>query len=198
MSEKDRVPEVTRYLLKKHNCKYYNFYNWREPPVVQLCKHCNTEVNLNSPKPTWDNLCLCCDEVAAETLHQIIGYVVDAEKGVHDHYASVEDNIVSVANLDAFVVKLASCLGDYCRDTVGGHRQEMDLDSFTDAFPNACRQCTGKVRQDVQMWESRDLKCSFDLVATGETAFSEAFKQEATLHAFTLRVQRHLIACSSE
>lgn len=146
--KKSELSEVMQELPNNQNCEELFFSQWRQAPVVRLCKDSKEgEVNLYSLKAPNNHTCIFSNEVGVEALHHFKVNNPDVQKDEHNGCAPTRDTIVSLERFDKFFVTFVSCLCDDGWDIVGGPRQKLYHDAFKDALLKACRLLIQKVRQ---------------------------------------------------
>lgn len=108
----------------------------------------------------------------------------------------VENTIVSIALLDAFIATTVVCLREDGTDTVGSHRQKLYHETLKTFVAEAYSQITGKVLGFVHDWVPYKLEGSAVTVNAGLSSSSVVHSRKATVEIFVSSLKRPFIAVS--
>lgn len=196
-AKKVDIQEAKKKLLNKLPSGTWDFGHWRESDVTCMCKSGMEDAVQCRVIPFSDGtLQLFRHQIAIRVLHQFMGFDPQQPGSSASVETYVENSIVSLARLDAFIATAVVCLREDGTDTVGGHRQKLYHETFKPYVADAYNQIIGKVGRFVQDWAPQDLDASIISVHGGLPSSSIVHSREATVEVFVPSVNRRFIAVS--
>lgn len=149
---KTEAVEAKQKLLQQVDGDHLTFAYWGSFDVKNLSRQ---GMNLSSSSRDMhgkqDELSLPGPDIAVRLLHELFGIILDTALS-EEICRSVKRTIPALSRVNAFIATALTTLREHGSDSVGGHRQKLYLDTFTNFLPLAYNQLTVVVGQYVKGW----------------------------------------------